>query len=122
MIKERPGEPRFGLDVPGTASDMSVTSLPSWNDLAWSHVMADVTDGKFLTITGTRTISVPAPGSPPAGDNKDEEQQQLEDSHLQWKSTTNAAELAYILYQVPVLIGVHASEMLPDKCDNIVEG
>ena len=122
VIKERPGEPRFGLDIPGAASDMSVTSLPSWNDLAWSHVMADVTDGKFLTITGTRTISVPAPGSPPAGDNQEEEQQQLEDSHLQWKSTTNAAELAYILYQVPVLIGVHASEMLPDKCDNVVEG
>ena len=29
----------------------------------------------------------------------------------------NAAELAYILYQVPVLVAVHAAEMLPDKCD-----
>ena len=27
---------------------------------------------------------------------------------------TNAAELAYILYQVPVLVAVHGSEMLPD--------
>ncbi|NOY15594.1 MAG: hypothetical protein GXP23_01435 [Gammaproteobacteria bacterium] len=122
VIKERSGEPRFGLDVPGDASDMSETTLDSWNDLAWSHVVENVTAGKFLSITGTRTISVPAPGAPPAGDNKEREQQQLEDSHLQWKSNTNAAELAYILYQVPVLIGIHAAEMLPDKCDNTVEG
>jgi len=34
----------------------------------------------------------------------------------------NAADLAYILYQVPVLVGVHAAELLPDKCDNIAGG
>jgi len=26
----------------------------------------------------------------------------------------SSAELAYILYQVPVLVAVHATEMLPD--------
>ena len=122
VIKERSGEPRFGLDVPGESSDMDKTELEVWNDLAWSHVVENVAAGKFLSITGTRTISVSAPGVPPAGDDKEKEQQQLEDSHLQWKSSTNAAELAYILYQVPVLIGVHAAELLPDKCDNVVEG
>ena len=119
VIKERPGEPRFGLDVPGDASDMTVDNLDVWNDLAWSHVVEDVAAGKFITLGGTRTISVTAPAGPPAGDDQEEEQQQLEDSHLQWRSGMNAAELAYILYQVPVLIGVHASEMLPDKCENI---
>ena len=118
VIKERPGEPRFGLDVPGDASDMSVTSLAAWNELAWSHIMADVAAGKFLTLNGTRTITVVDPGAP--GD--DEEQQQKEDSHIVWRSAINAAELAYILYQVPVLIGVHAAEMLPDKCEDGVEG
>lgn len=121
VIKERPGEPRFGLDIPGPASDFTVSTLPTWNALAWSHVMPDVIDGDCLAISGTRTISVNPPASPPAGDHMEEEQQQLEDSHLQWKSTINAAELAYILYQVPVLIGVHASELLPDKCENTIE-
>jgi hypothetical protein len=118
VIKERSGEPRFGLDVPGEGSDMGVTTLSAWNDLAWSHIMADVGDGKFIPITGTRTINVSDPGTP----SDDEEQQQKEDSHVVWRSAINAAELAYILYQVPVLIGVHAAEMLPDKCEDGIEG
>jgi hypothetical protein len=32
---------------------------------------------------------------------------------VRWHSDTDAAELAYILYQVPVLVAVHAAEMLP---------
>ncbi len=97
---------------------MSETVLDAWNELAWSHVVADVAAGKFITVSGTRTINVIDPGTP----RDDEEQQQKEDSHVVWRSTMDAAELAYILYQVPVLIGVHAAEMLPDKCENLVEG
>ncbi len=118
VIKERSGEPRFGLDVPGESSDMTVTSVASWSDLAWSHIVEDVEAGKFIKMDGTRTISVPNP----ADTSNVERQQQREDSHLQWSSSINAAELAYILYQVPVLIGVHASELLPDECTNVVEG
>lgn len=118
VIKERPGEPRFGLDVPGAASDISITSLTGWNELAWSHVVPDVDAGKFLAISGTRTINVVDPGTPA----DDEELQQKEDAFVSWRSGMNAAELAYILYQVPVLMGVHAAEMLPDECTNVVEG
>jgi hypothetical protein len=35
-----------------------------------------------------------------------------EDSRFVWRADTHAAELAYILYQVPVLMAVHAAEML----------
>jgi hypothetical protein len=117
VIKERSGEPRFGLDVPGDASDMNVTELAAWSDLAWSHVVADVSAGKFITIDGARTIIVPDPDPGTPSDDEEQQQQQKEDSHVVWRSMINAAELAYILYQVPVLIGVHAAEMLPDKCE-----
>jgi len=41
--------------------------------------------------------------------------QRDEDRHIpQWHGNLSAAELAYILYQAPVLMGVHASEMLPE--------
>jgi hypothetical protein len=119
VIKERSGEPRFGLDVPGNASDLGVNMLKEWSELAWSHVMTDTSGGKFLSIHDTRTIGISTPDG--TGD-VDEEKQKSEDSHIAWGSGSNAAELAYILYQVPVLIGVHAAEMLPDKCENIVEG
>lgn len=122
VIKERPGEPRFGLDVPGDSSDMSVTKLPAWNALSWSHVVENVDAGKFITINDTRNINVDEPKLPEDGEPDDEYQQKREDMHVHWRSTMNAADLAYILYQVPVLIGIHAAEMLPDKCDNIIEG
>ena len=35
-----------------------------------------------------------------------------EDAAYHWRADTNAAELAYILYQLPVLMAVHAAEML----------
>ena len=37
VIKERPGEPRFGLDIPSTDGDNN--KLVSWNDLDWSRVV-----------------------------------------------------------------------------------
>ena len=49
----------------------------------------------------------------PSGTAQEKEVQWLEDRHLSWSDNMSAAELAYILFQAPVLIGVHASEMLP---------
>jgi hypothetical protein len=103
VIKERPGEPRFGLDLP---QDAPQSVIHTWNDLAWTDVMNAYTPGGFLRV-GEKTIDVtdPGPGS-------EEEQQYNEDRTFRWQPNTDAAELAYILYQVPVLVAVHASEML----------
>ena len=85
VIKERPGEPRFGLDVPGEASDMDISTLDIWNNLSWSHVVADASTGNFITINGTRTINVAAEEIPGNDENNDEKQQQKEDSHVVWR-------------------------------------
>jgi hypothetical protein len=46
---------------------------------------------------------------------QDQENEPIDDDvQANWNPSTNSAELAYILYQVPVLVGVHASRMLPD--------
>ncbi|MDQ3516396.1 MAG: hypothetical protein M3403_06435, partial [Gemmatimonadota bacterium] len=42
-------------------------------------------------------------------------EQQSEDAAVEWHKDMSAADLAYILYQVPVLVAVHASEMLPQE-------
>jgi len=119
VIKERPGEPRFGFDVPGDPSVFSEAEVELWNDLSWSHVVDNVKEGDFIRIDGTRTISVPDTSG--AVTDVQKAQQIKEDNHVQWQDSMNAAELAYILFQVPVLMGVHAVEMLPDKCDNTNE-
>lgn len=108
VIKERPGEPRFGLDIDKT------TVKNSWNDLSWEDV---------TLVDGTLDVGGSAPVvnlvTPTKGAAEDDESFQArrdqfdEDQNMQWSAQTNAAELAYILYQVPVLVAVHGAEMLP---------
>ena len=110
VIKERPGEPRFGLDIGEGGVDTN-NKIEVWNDLAWADVTPAVTDGGFLQITNqTRTITATQVLE---DDDLEKEEQQEENAILARHANMSSAELAYILYQVPVLVGVHATEMLP---------
>jgi hypothetical protein len=104
VIKERPGEPRFGLDIKRDGP------LNVWNDLAWPDVLRDSDNGFLQLKAGSPTLTLTAP---PATDPPEKIGQHQEDAAFRWHPDTNAAELAYILYQVPVLVAVHGSEMLP---------
>ena len=105
VIKERPGEPRFGLDIEKNKNDAGVPRLINWNNLSWEDIETD--DGHCIEID--RTISFQTYSEPVDQENTAQE----DDTQARWSPDTNAAELAYILYQVPVLVGVHASRMLP---------
>jgi hypothetical protein len=102
VIKERPGEPRFGLDeIPAGQTQR----LINWNDLTWNHI--ETLPGQLIGLTKTLhfdTYSEPL---------DQEDRPEPEDAQATWNPNTNAAELAYILYRVPVLVAVHASRMLP---------
>ena len=111
VIKERPGEPRFGLDVERAAAEPLVT----WNDLAWNDVL--VTDGSLRIEAGMPAHSLVPPSSTPEVEPDAEVEQHAEDVHVAWNADTNAADVAYVLYQVPVLVAVHAAEMLPRPQD-----
>ncbi|EKV01580.1 hypothetical protein Lepto7375DRAFT_3751 [Leptolyngbya sp. PCC 7375] len=102
VIKERPGEPRFGLDV-GEAGDLDI-----WNDLSWKHVLPGDSPGSFIQIT-ENSPSFPLTNLPKGHKKK---AQQDQDKQVEWNKDTNSADLAYILYQTPVLVAVHAAEML----------
>lgn len=115
VIQEQPGEPRFGLDL-GTSS----TPVEIWNDLSWDHV--GVGDGEVLRINAT-TAPIPlddlelenpnpAPGEEPVGEDAIKFEQRQEDDEIDWNADMNAADLAYILYQVPMLVAVHAADMV----------
>lgn len=104
VIKERPGEPRFGLDV---AENGASNNLEFWSDLSWGQVSKP---NGFLEIGNSSTLTVNRPLS-----DQDYLDQYNEDSAVEWNSSMSAAEVAYILYQLPVKVGVHASEMLVKK-------
>ncbi len=101
VIKERPGEPRFGLDeAPGAAAPR----LINWNDLAWQHI--GTAPGGAIQLDRTLSFTPYDPGI------DQENVPDPEDAQAAWSPGTNAADLAYILYRVPVLVAVHASRML----------
>jgi hypothetical protein len=96
VIKERPGEPRFGLDE---ADAPATETADEWDDLSWGHLAA--TQSAFDAMTNI-DLAVALhhvqidPAKNPDG--------------VQWNR--QSADLAHILYQAPVLIAVHADEML----------
>ncbi|MCI0628705.1 MAG: hypothetical protein L0387_44830 [Acidobacteria bacterium] len=93
VLQERPGEPRFGLD---NLSPDSPPTPTKWNDVAWEHL----TDFATLDLINLER-NVPVP--PTMTD--------LTDQQFAWRR--NAADMAYILYQVPVMVAFHADDMLP---------
>jgi hypothetical protein len=100
VIKERPGEPRFGLDI-GKQEVLNV-----WNDLSWEDVMSNEAPGKFITITDSFQLHEPDPNT-----ESEKCEQYKEDKWVHWG--TNSAEMAYILFQSPVIVAVHATTLLP---------
>jgi hypothetical protein len=107
VIKERPGEPRFGLDI-GKAENIYV-----WNDLAWENIIVNAQPGDYIEITNSTPEIQVNPSLPP--DLSEQAEQAVDDRKVRWHNQMDAAELAYILYQVPVMVAIHASEMLPKQ-------
>ena len=109
VIKERPGEPRFGLDI---AKPAPQATLHVWNDLAWSDVMVPFAEGAPVPV-GARSVTLSDPGG--NASTSQLKKQYEEDKRFRWHGAMHSAEIAYIMNQVPVLIAVHAAEMLPKE-------
>lgn len=88
VLQEIVGEPRFGMDV---AAPTEPAPSPSWNDLSWVDV--DLSGGEIINLTAA--LLGTARKSRPGGNWGD-----------------NAADMANILYQEPVMVGIHGREML----------
>lgn len=96
VIKERPGEPRFGLDE---ADGPAAETADEWDDLSWGHLATTQSAFDAMTnidIAGALHHVQINPTKNPDG--------------VQWNR--QSADMAHILYQAPVLIAVHADEML----------
>lgn len=91
IIQQLPGEPRFGMDITFSPDDDPTTPL-TWNDLAWTQFAGGI---PFVDTT------VPPSSFVPAGPGE---------SIGQWGD--DSARMASILFQTPVMIAVHAKEML----------
>jgi hypothetical protein len=98
VIKQRPGEPRFGLELERPAS------LEIFDELTWNDAMPDATSGRFIPANSLAAVAL-APPDP-------EKQQQHDDDAQVEPTAVSSARWAYILFRAPVMVAVHADEML----------
>jgi hypothetical protein len=90
VLQEVVGAPRFGMDerIPSKPSERDL-----WENLSWKNFGEDVKIVDALKMP-TGMLGGPTPGK------------------VDWGR--NAADLAYILYQKPVMVAVHARDMLKE--------
>lgn len=99
VIKERPGEPRFGLDLERSEP------IQTFNDLAWTD--AGVAPDGHLPAGVFTGVALAAPGA-----GEPEKADQHAEDVLVNPAGQSASRLAYVLYQAPVMVAIHAAEML----------
>ncbi len=87
VIQEVPGEPRFGMDITFDPGSDGVT----WDDLAWTNFPTP--NPGFIRVAPHPTGFSPTDNTPD-------------------KWATSSANMAYVLFQEPSMVAVHASEML----------
>jgi hypothetical protein len=87
VIQEVPGEPRFGMDIAYDPGSDGVT----WDDLSWTNFPTPNPD--FITVSPHPTGFSPSDNTPD-----------------RWG--TSSANMAYVLFQKPSMVAVHASQML----------
>ena len=99
IIAEVPGEPRFGMDltfVPNKPDQAKWT----WNDLSWE------------SFNGQKLDFIRADIAPNFATHDDEDTVVVENPNNNGTWARSSADMATILFQRPVMIATHASEML----------
>ena len=101
VIKQRPGEPRFGLETsrPGV--------LDVFDELTWDDALPGAAPGQFLPAGSLAGVNL-VPPSPPEADR----QEQHNDDEQVDPAAESSARWAYLLYRAPILVAVHAAQML----------
>ncbi|HEY6793074.1 MAG TPA: hypothetical protein VI248_00150 [Kineosporiaceae bacterium] len=105
VLKERPGEPRFGLEAD------RIHDPDTFNDVTWQEAMPTSAPGKNLAAHGLDGFALTSlPPSPQPGHLD----QHREDGYAA-ATPTSSARWAYELFRAPILVAVHAEKMLRSR-------
>ncbi len=102
VIKERPGEPRFGLELTREGP------LEVFDELTWQDAMPAGKPGQFLSATSLAPVALTAPPPP----DPEEKQPQYAQDEKADAAEVSSARWAYLLFRAPVMVAIHADEML----------
>jgi hypothetical protein len=102
VIKERPGEPRFGLELTRDANPEVL------DELTWDDALPGGAPGEFLSAGNLDPVALT---HPPGGDPEGKLPQYTDDEQAD-AAAVSAARWAYLLFRPPVMVAIHADEML----------
>lgn len=105
VLQERPGEPRFGFDTESAPQAKQQTV----NDIGWPDIIPATSTRQFID---PGTVLPPLQALEP--DDAEKTDQRADDVIVMNPniSPNSAARWAYVLYQSPVMVAIHAAEML----------
>jgi hypothetical protein len=102
VVKERPGEPRFGLELARSGAP------EIFEELTWDDALSGNPTARFLPASAFSNVAL-APV--PLPDDEGKEPQHDDDTQVNI-SSVSAARWAYLLLRAPVMVAVHATKML----------
>ena len=105
VLQERPGEARFGLEL------SRQSAIETFDDVCWNDAVPGINPGQFLAAGALSSISLTEPSSvtdPPKHD-------QWNDDRKVNPAGISAARWAYMLLRQPVMVAVHADELLQPR-------
>lgn len=102
VLQERPGEARFGLEVSRTLP------IETFDDVAWPDAMPGALPGQFLPASALASVGLT---EPTAATDPDKHDQWSDDEKVD-PASISSARWAYVLFRQPVMVAVHADEML----------
>ena len=106
VLQERPGEPRFGLEVTREGS------IETFDDLSWNDAMPGGSAGQFLPASALASVLLTKPSSAPA--DADKLAQWTDDEKVD-PAAQSSARWAYVLFRQPVIVAIHAGQMLAEN-------
>jgi hypothetical protein len=107
VLQERPGEARFGLELSRDGAQIHTFDQITWND-----AMPGGAPGQFLPAGGLANVVLTQPSSAPA--DADQLAQFKDDKKVD-AAAVSSARWADLLFRQPVMVAVHADEMLADN-------
>jgi hypothetical protein len=101
VIKERPGEPRFGLEIART------NGLKVFDELIWDDARPGFQPGEFLSAANLASVPLPT-----VTQADDPDLKQNADDRIVDGAPVSSARWAYLLFRAPIMVAVHADDML----------
>jgi hypothetical protein len=105
VLQERPGEARFGLEV-------SPTTIETFDDVSWPDAVPGGKPGQFLPASALGAVTLQEPNQTSDPDKHD---QWTNDQMIVTSAAVSSARWAYMLLRQPVMVAVHADEMLAEN-------